>query len=172
MPKRSSDYHSWLISQLADPEEAVHYLNAAIEDSPAMFLKALRNVAEAHKMAKVAKKAKVTREALYKTLSGEGNPRLGTLRRVLKAVGLHIIVAPTTAATPSHRSLSLIGSERSAISETDALKNIDSTIFDGPAIDQTWQFVGIAHAALVGSSNFRMNRLKGLKYQLDEIRPH
>ena len=44
--KRSSDYHSWLLTQLADPEEAEHYLSAALEDSPEMFLKALRNVAE------------------------------------------------------------------------------------------------------------------------------
>jgi len=48
MPKRTKDYHSWLLKQLIDPQVAVDYLNAAIEDSPAMFLKALRNVAEAH----------------------------------------------------------------------------------------------------------------------------
>ena len=94
MPKRSSDYHSWLLTELADPHEAANYLNAAMEDSPEMFLKALRNVAEAHKMAKVATVAGVAREALYKTLSEEGNPRLYTLDAVLKATGLQIAVAP------------------------------------------------------------------------------
>lgn len=92
MPKRSTDHHSWLLDRLVDSQEATHYLNAAIEDSPEMFLKALRNVAEAHKMAQVAKKAGVVREALYTTLSKEGNPRLRTLRAVLKAVGLRMTV--------------------------------------------------------------------------------
>lgn len=90
MPKRSSDYHSWLLTQLQDPEQAADYINAASEDSPEMFLKALRNTAEAHKMAKVAEEAGVTRESLYRTLSEEGNPRFDTLNSVLAALGLRI----------------------------------------------------------------------------------
>ena len=52
MPKRTRDYHSWLLKELEDSERAANYLEAAVKDSPEMFLKALRNVAEAHRMAK------------------------------------------------------------------------------------------------------------------------
>ncbi len=92
MPKRTSDYHAWLLTRLTDPRTAVNYLNGAIEDSPKMFLKALRNVAEAHKMAKIAEEARRARESLYKTLSEEGNPRLDSLCSILKAMGLRIAV--------------------------------------------------------------------------------
>ena len=94
MPKRTHDYDTWLFQQLTDPTVAANYINAAIEDSTEMLLVALRNVAETHKMAKIAKKAGIAREALYKTLSEEGNPRLETLRGVLSAMGLRINVAP------------------------------------------------------------------------------
>ena len=63
MPKRTRDYHSWLLKQLEDPEAVLNYLNAAIEDPQEMFLKALRNVAEAHRMAKEGGKVKVIRRA-------------------------------------------------------------------------------------------------------------
>jgi probable addiction module antidote protein len=92
MPKRTSDHHSWLLRQLTNPIVAANYLNAASSDSPDMFLVALRNVAEAHKMAKVAGEAGVAREALYRALSEEGNPRFDTLGAILKAVGLRIAV--------------------------------------------------------------------------------
>ncbi len=92
MPKRSSDYHSWLLTQLADSQEAAHYLNAAIEDSPELFLKALRNVAEARGMSKVAEEAGRARESLYKTLSETGNPRFDTLFSVLGVLGLRMAV--------------------------------------------------------------------------------
>ena len=94
MPKRTRNYDTWLSQQLTDANVAAHYINAAIADTSEMLLVALRNVAEAHKMANVAEKAGVAREALYKTLSEEGNPRIETLLAVLKAMGLRIAVEP------------------------------------------------------------------------------
>jgi DNA-binding phage protein len=41
MPSKTRPYSDALLEALSDPDEAVHYLNAAIEDSPEMFLKAL-----------------------------------------------------------------------------------------------------------------------------------
>lgn len=93
MPKRVKSYHSWLIERLSDSKEAERYLRVAAEDSPEMFLKALRNVAEANKISKVAENAGVNRESLYRTLSEEGNPRLSTLESVLDAVGMTLTVA-------------------------------------------------------------------------------
>lgn len=88
MPKRTRDYHSWLIKRLAEPREAERYLKVAMSDSPEMFLRALRNVAEAKKMAKVAEEAGVNRESLYKALSQAGNPAFFTVEAVLNAVGM------------------------------------------------------------------------------------
>jgi probable addiction module antidote protein len=83
-----------LIEELrADPDLAAEYLNAAAEDSdPRVYLSALRTVAEAQGMAKVAKAAGVPRESLYRALSSNGNPRFTTLHAVLKAAGLKMAV--------------------------------------------------------------------------------
>ena len=68
---------------------AAEYLNAAAEDNDArVYLPALRTVAEARGMAKIAKAAGVPRESLYRALSSKGDPRLSTLHAILKAAGL------------------------------------------------------------------------------------
>jgi len=92
MPKRTRDYHAWLLKRLLEPREAERYLKVAMADSQEMFLKALRNVAEANKMAKVAEEAGVNRESLYKALSEEGNPRFSTLESVLNVLGMDLTV--------------------------------------------------------------------------------
>ena len=83
-----------LIAELrADPKLAAEYLNAAAKDGDArVYLAALRTVAEAKGMAKVAKAAGVPRESLYRALSASGNPRFSTLYAVLKAAGLKMAV--------------------------------------------------------------------------------
>lgn len=76
-----------------DPEFAVEYLKAALEESdePDVLLIALRRVAEAKGgVAKVARLAGVERESLYRALSARGNPRLSTLVSVAKALGLKL----------------------------------------------------------------------------------
>jgi probable addiction module antidote protein len=83
-----------LIEELrADPQLAAEYLNAAAEDNdPRVYLAALRTVAEAQGMAKVAKAAGVPRESLYRALSSGGNPRFSTLHAILKAAGFKMAV--------------------------------------------------------------------------------
>lgn len=96
MPKRTRGFREQLLKDLIDQAEAAHYVNAAAEDSEEMFLVALRDVAEARQMAKVANEAGVAREALYRMLSEDGNPRLDSLWAILNAVGLRILVKPKT----------------------------------------------------------------------------
>ena len=61
-------------------------------------LLALRDVAEAHGgLAAIAQEAGITREALYRALSPNGNPTLKTLLAVLHAVGMRLSVAPAPA---------------------------------------------------------------------------
>ena len=80
-----------------DPAFADEYLAASMEaiDEPGgqeALLQALRHVAEAQGMAKVAERAGLPRESLYKSLSAKGNPTLKTLLAVLNAAGLHLSV--------------------------------------------------------------------------------
>jgi probable addiction module antidote protein len=75
-----------------NPHFAAEYLKAALEESdePSVLLIALRHVAQAQGIAKIAKAAGVERESLYRALSANGNPRLSTLYAVAKAVGLRL----------------------------------------------------------------------------------
>lgn len=76
---------------LDTPEAIVAYLEAALEeDDAALLTHALGVAARAKGMAKIASEAGVTREALYKALSTDGDPRLSTLIGVLKALGLRL----------------------------------------------------------------------------------
>ncbi len=96
--KRSIDYHDELLEDLKDHDEAVAYLNAALEESllgdeesQEILLNALRNVAEAQGgLGKLAKKTHVRREVLYRVLSSEGNPELRTFTSLCQAMGLSL----------------------------------------------------------------------------------
>jgi probable addiction module antidote protein len=94
MPKRTVNFREQLLEDLANPEEAALYLNAAAEDSEEMLLVALRDIAEAKQMAHVAEHAGVAREALYRMLSKSGNPTYNSLRGVLNALGIRMCFAP------------------------------------------------------------------------------
>ncbi|HWX43666.1 MAG TPA: addiction module antidote protein [Blastocatellia bacterium] len=90
---RTTSYRESLLKSLKDPEEAVEYLNAALEeDDEASFILALRNVAEARGMSVVAAEAELNRVSLYRLLSARGNPKLRSLWRVLDALGLRLSV--------------------------------------------------------------------------------
>ena len=92
----SLPYEPWLIERLSDPAEAAAYLEAVLEEGDqAAVMLALRQLAQAQGgIAKVARKAKLTREATYKMLSKSGNPELRSLNALLKATGLRIAVRP------------------------------------------------------------------------------
>jgi len=78
-----------------DPEFAVEYLKAAMDDDeePPVLLVALRRIAEARGgIAEVAGKAGIERESLHRRLSGLGKPRFSTLTAVAKAIGLRSTV--------------------------------------------------------------------------------
>ncbi len=95
---KSKKYQDWLIEKLKDHDEAVAYLNAALEESlkgdeesQHLFFMALRNVAEAQGgIGNLAKKAHVGRESLYKTLSEAGNPKWHTLVSLIISLGLNL----------------------------------------------------------------------------------
>ena len=102
MTPRTSSYREALLTSLLDPAEASAYLNAALEDSPEAFLKALKNVAQARTMASVARDAGIQRETLYRAFSEQGNPTFETLSSVLGALGMKLSIAPNES-QPTHR---------------------------------------------------------------------
>lgn len=96
------------MERLANPEVATFYLNAALEDSQESFLKALKNVAQARQMSKVAKEAGIQRETLYRSFSEQGNPTFETLSSVLDALGMRLMVAANSnAGSPCRESAKL-----------------------------------------------------------------
>jgi probable addiction module antidote protein len=94
--KPSTSYSEDLIQRLKDPEYAVEYLRATLEESdmPELFLQALRNVADSHGIAHVAEQTELNRESLYRMLSKEGNPTIKSLYAVLDALNLKLSIEP------------------------------------------------------------------------------
>ena len=78
-------------SQLRSEGAMIAYLEAALHDGdPAVVTAALGDIARAQGMTRVARRAGLGRESLYKALSPEGNPELGTVLKVIRALGLRL----------------------------------------------------------------------------------
>ena len=85
------------LRELATFQDQVAYLQIAIEDFPddAQYIAhILGQIAKAQGMTDVAKKSDLGRESLYKSLSGEVDPNLSTILKVIKAVGLKLQMVP------------------------------------------------------------------------------
>ena len=92
---RNVSYQDYLLESLKDPVEAAAYVEAALElEDPAALLVALRQIAKAHGIADVARRADVGEKTLFRALSENGNPTVATLHKVLHAVGLRLSVTP------------------------------------------------------------------------------
>ena len=77
--------------------DIVAYLDAVMTeggDDPALIAHALGVVARARNVSQLARDTGISREGLYKALSGEGNPSFATIARVAKALGLRISFTP------------------------------------------------------------------------------
>ena len=78
---------------LRTPEEMAAYLEACFEeagDDAAFIAKALGDIARAKGMTKVAQDAGLSRESLYKALSGQRSPDFQTILKVMTALGLKL----------------------------------------------------------------------------------
>ncbi len=84
---RASEY-------LNTPEDIAAYLNAAIDDAdgdPRLVMKAFRNVAEAlGGVSVIARRADIDRVGLSRGLSGNRDPRLGTVTKIAAACGVKL----------------------------------------------------------------------------------
>lgn len=83
---------------LQTDEQITAYLEAAMEDGdPAIVARALGAVARARNMSQLARDVGMSREGLYKALSGEGNPSFATITKVMHALGLKLVPTPIVA---------------------------------------------------------------------------
>ena len=92
MPKTKTTRYD-VTEHLRSPEEMAAYLEACIEEAngdAAFIAKALGNIARAKGMAQVARDAGLSRESLYKALSGERSPGFDTILKVIEALGLKL----------------------------------------------------------------------------------
>jgi probable addiction module antidote protein len=77
--------------QLRSPEDIAAFIQAAFEDGdPSVITHALGVVARARGMSQVARDSMLSREALYKALTPDGDPKLSTFFSVLKALGMRV----------------------------------------------------------------------------------
>jgi probable addiction module antidote protein len=80
---------------LTDPESQLEILEDAFASGHQAYIaEAIGAVARARGMTATAKAAGVTREALHKALSPEGNPTLTTLLGVTRALGYRLSLRP------------------------------------------------------------------------------
>ena len=78
---------------LKTEEDMVAYFEACLEeagDDPRFLAKALGIIARARGMSQLARDTGISREGLYKALSGEGNPEFATVLKVIRALGLKL----------------------------------------------------------------------------------
>jgi probable addiction module antidote protein len=78
---------------LETPEEMAAYLEACVQESDgdaAFIAKALGDIARAKGMTQVARKSGLSRESLYKALSGNRSPSFDTILKVISALGLQL----------------------------------------------------------------------------------
>jgi len=97
MPKTITTRYD-VADHLSTPEEMAAYLEVALEecgDDPAFIAKVLGDLARAKGMSRVARSTGLSRESLYKALSGNRSPDFDTVLRVVSALGLRLHAAAT-----------------------------------------------------------------------------
>jgi DNA-binding phage protein len=100
-------WHEVLVEQLADPEEALDYLQFALDGyqkdgDTSFFLRALRTVIEAQgEIAQLAKKTGIAPGSLSKVLSSDEPPRIDMFVTILNAFGWRLSIEPLEDVSPN-----------------------------------------------------------------------
>lgn len=90
---RIADLPDFDFSEHLDNDRAMaEYLTVILEENdPALLAAALGDIARARGMSEIAKAAGLTREALYKALRPDAQPRFETVSRVCAALGVKLV---------------------------------------------------------------------------------
>lgn len=89
----ASDLPDFDFSEHLDSEQAVvEYLNVILEENdPSLLAAALGDIARARGMTEIARISGLTREALYRALKSNAQPRFDTISRVCAALGVKLV---------------------------------------------------------------------------------
>ncbi|WP_414499425.1 addiction module antidote protein [Zymobacter sp. IVIA_12111.31 C1] len=80
---------------LCSEEDIQAYLEAAIEDGdPSIIAQALGNIARARNISQLARDTHMSREGVYRALSGQGNPSFATISKLAGALGYRVTLEP------------------------------------------------------------------------------
>ncbi|MCH8543773.1 MAG: putative addiction module antidote protein [Alcanivorax sp.] len=83
------------VDYLETEDDISAYLEAVMEEGdPALIAAALGDIARARNVSQLARDVGMSREGLYKALSGAGNPSFATITRIMHALGLRMSVRP------------------------------------------------------------------------------
>ena len=90
---RIADLPEFDFSEHLDSEQAMaEYLTVVLEENdPSLLAAALGDIARARGMSEIAKASGITREALYKALRPDAQPRFDTISRVCTALGVKLV---------------------------------------------------------------------------------
>jgi len=78
-----------MAENIITPEDVTAYLSAALEEGEAAdVINVIGAIARSKGMTKLAREAGVTREALYTSLSANGNPSFITVLNILRSLGI------------------------------------------------------------------------------------
>lgn len=90
---RGSKFQEDLQNKLLSVDFAAEYLAAAISENDEKFLnEALAKVIKAHGATSISDETGITRQAIYKMFSKNGNPSFKNINKLLDAVGLELTV--------------------------------------------------------------------------------
>ena len=91
-------FKKWdVVEHLKTDKYMTLYLEACLaEGDPALVAAALGDIARARGMSQVARDTGMSRESLYRSLSGEGNPEFATVMKVIKALGIQLHTSAAT----------------------------------------------------------------------------
>jgi len=92
MPKTKTSRYD-VAEHLRNPKEMAAYLEACLDEAngdAAFIAKALGDIARAKGMSQVARDSGLSRESLYKALSGDRSPDFETVLRVVNALGIKL----------------------------------------------------------------------------------
>ncbi|TNH06430.1 addiction module antidote protein [Testudinibacter sp. TR-2022] len=78
---------------LNNEEDMKLYLNEALKDGNiSLVLSVLGDIARARNVSQLSKEVGISREGLYKALSGKGNPSFSTTYKIIQALGMRLEV--------------------------------------------------------------------------------
>ena len=106
--REMGNWREYLMEQLADPENAINYLDVSLEEyqmdcDTDFFLMGLQNVVEAQGgVSTFAERIGLEQETLFELLSNGAAPRIDTFNTIVKALGGRLSIKPREDAKPTY----------------------------------------------------------------------